>query len=500
MQRRPLSDQLRTVGRTFGDADWIIVADEYPPDIIGGAEVSLHETLISATEFLSKGFVVKFSGGVDYVQFYRHEEVNVIMCPQQPTPLHAFSPSDRFDRLLGRFAPSIFAEGVRIVGLFLRFGSWVRRFRVVCMGLTLRRPSGGILTDGLPEAHHLHATCLSLLVKEVKPKVVMANNTRSIMAVARAVELNPGVWSGVRRIASVRDNRFFCARHNQIVRVGGRDCVRCDLACAAEDAPRARRLQAALLNDTAQVRQKSLGAFDEVTVTSRFLLSQLLQLTPTGSKITIVPNFARHEIASKAQAVSYAERDIVIVIGSINEAKGQFEFVQSAPEILRANPSLDIWLAGRGDRMKAQIVRFSAENGIEERVRFLGFLDRPALYRAIRQSKVVALPTLWPEPFGRVPLEAALCERPVVSFATGGLTELIEHEKTGLLVAKGDFTALWEEILRLLENPALRHRLATRAQSLLGKRYSEAQSRQAFHTVLGFGDTTALDEKLTRPL
>ena len=316
IQNRPLSDQLRTIGRTFGDAEWIIVADEYPPDIIGGAEVSLHETLISATDLLSNGFVVKFSSKVDNVQFYRHEGVNVIACPQQPTPLHAFSPSDRFDRLLGRFAPSLLAESVRIVGLFLRFGAWVRRFRVVRMGLTRTRPSGGILTDGLPEAYHLHATCLGTLVKDVKPRVVLANNTRSIMAVARAVELDPGVWSGIRTIAAVRDNRFFCARHNQIVRVGGRDCVVCDFACAAEDAPRASRLQAAMLNDTALVRQQSLGAFDEVTVTSHFLRCQLEQLAPIGTRISIVPNFARPEIALKAQQESYAKRDVVL--GSVD--------------------------------------------------------------------------------------------------------------------------------------------------------------------------------------
>ena len=480
LQRSALQEQVRAVGLSFADAEWIVVADEYPPNVIGGAEVSLHETLSSDPAFCARGFVVKFSDTVECVSHYRFGGVEVVVIPKQPGPLHAFSSTKRFDRLLGRFAPSIVAEGIRVIGLFMCFGERARRLRVVRLRLASRQPSGGILTDGLPEAHHLHATSLNTLVQSVSPRTVLANNTRSIMAAARAVELDRAAWSGVRRIAAVRDNRFFCVRHNQIARVGGRDCVRCDFACAAEDAPGSAPIQREILDDVAQARRAALSTFHEVTVTSRFLRSQLARLTAAGTKVRLVPNFAQAEVADQARTVSQAKRDVVLVIGSLTEAKGQIEFVESAPDILQENPALDIWLAGRGDRMKANIEKIVAKHGIEERVRFCGFLDRPELYAAIRQSKVVALPTLWPEPFGRVPLEAALCERPVVSFATGGLVELIEHGKTGLLVSKADYGTLWEEILGLIRAPERAEAMALRARAALGATYSETRAREAF--------------------
>ena len=48
---------------------------------------------------------------------------------------------------------------------------------------------------------------------------------------------------------------------------------------------------------------------------------------------------------------------------------------------------------------------------------------------------------------------------PVVASRIGGLEEVVEHEKTGLLVPPGDAAALAEAILRLAENPEMRRNM-----------------------------------------
>src|SRR5205085_11163825 len=56
------------------------------------------------------------------------------------------------------------------------------------------------------------------------------------------------------------------------------------------------------------------------------------------------------------------------------------------------------------------------------------------------------------EGLGMVAIEALLCETPVVAFDSGGLRDIIQHEKTGVLVTPGDRKALAQAVDSLLEN------------------------------------------------
>ena len=65
---------------------------------------------------------------------------------------------------------------------------------------------------------------------------------------------------------------------------------------------------------------------------------------------------------------------------------------------------------------------------------------------ALMLADVVVMPSVTPEPFGRVALEAQAMGRPIVAFAHGGAVESIEHEKTGWLATPGDADNLAENL------------------------------------------------------
>jgi glycosyltransferase involved in cell wall biosynthesis len=72
--------------------------------------------------------------------------------------------------------------------------------------------------------------------------------------------------------------------------------------------------------------------------------------------------------------------------------------------------------------------------------------------RLLGEAAAVLFPITWPEPFGLVPVEANACGTPVVAFAEGAVPEIIEHGRTGVLVARGDidgFTAAVDRAARL---------------------------------------------------
>ena len=82
--------------------------------------------------------------------------------------------------------------------------------------------------------------------------------------------------------------------------------------------------------------------------------------------------------------------------------------------------------------------------GLEGRFRLTPVVDdMPA---ALMVADVVVMPSITPEPFGRVALEAQAMGRPIVAFAHGGAVESIEHGKTGWLATPGDVDSLAENL------------------------------------------------------
>jgi glycosyltransferase involved in cell wall biosynthesis len=68
-------------------------------------------------------------------------------------------------------------------------------------------------------------------------------------------------------------------------------------------------------------------------------------------------------------------------------------------------------------------------------------------------------------------LESLACGVPVVSTAAGGITEVLIHERTGLLAQPGDIVAIAAQLERLLGDPALRRKLATAGQRVVAEQF-----------------------------
>ena len=153
---------------------------------------------------------------------------------------------------------------------------------------------------------------------------------------------------------------------------------------------------------------------------------------------------------------------IVACAARLFRGKGQDQVIRAIAEVRREVPDVRLLVIGQDDRdamrtsFTAELKALVNELGLTEHVIFTGFRsDMDALFGA---SDVFALASL-EEPFGLVYLEAMAMKKPVVALDTGGTPEVVEHGKSGLLSAPGDITAFARNLLTLIRDSALRHRM-----------------------------------------
>jgi glycosyltransferase involved in cell wall biosynthesis len=118
------------------------------------------------------------------------------------------------------------------------------------------------------------------------------------------------------------------------------------------------------------------------------------------------------------------------------------------------------------DRLKALATKLR----IETRVDFLG--GEPPPNRLYGRSRVVVVPSMWPEPFGLVGPEAMSHGVPVIANRVGGIPEWLVDGEAGYLVKAGDTAGMASRIAELLEDSALAARLGRRARDIALDRFT----------------------------
>lgn len=156
------------------------------------------------------------------------------------------------------------------------------------------------------------------------------------------------------------------------------------------------------------------------------------------------------------------------LIGRLSEQKGVDVFIQAMELLVKKYPYVKGIIVGDGE-LKNQMQALVRKKHLEEHVYFLGY--QAHITAIIKQLDLVAMPSRW-EGFPLTPIEVFAMGRTLVASDIGGINEIVEDGRNGLLVEKDDPKLLSEGLEVLLLNEEMRRNLEQQARIDYEERYS----------------------------
>ncbi|MDP3660965.1 glycosyltransferase [Phenylobacterium sp.] len=224
---------------------------------------------------------------------------------------------------------------------------------------------------------------------------------------------------------------------------------------------------------------KYYRGFDALVANTEHIADWVVEQGWPAGRVRYIPNFAAAPAAGaaaeRAALATPSDAPLLLAMGRLHDAKAH----DVALAALARLPEAYLWIAGAG-ALEAKLKAMADALGVAGRVRFLGWRNDPsALYRA---ADVCIFPSRF-EPLGNVVIQSWAHGLPVVAAASQGPAALIRDGEDGLLVPIDDAEALADATRRVLEDDALRVRLAAKGSERVAAEFSPAAVVEQWRTL-----------------
>jgi len=231
-----------------------------------------------------------------------------------------------------------------------------------------------------------------------------------------------------------------------------------------------------LLKYTINSAEKVVGISDKTCEIAKIISKREdIQILPDG----IDTEFFNPKVPEEIRARILGDEKGKILIcssGRMVERKGFRYLIEALPYILKKCPNVVLALGGDGPERK-RLETLARKLGIEEKVKFLGFIPDEDFPKFLKACDVFILPSIVDskgdtEGSATILLEAMACETPVVGTNVGGIPYAIKDGVGGFLVPQKNPKAIADAVLKLIENPQLMRKLGKEGRRYVEKKFS----------------------------
>jgi len=210
-------------------------------------------------------------------------------------------------------------------------------------------------------------------------------------------------------------------------------------------------------------RQRALfDTYSQIVVASGHMCAEYRRHGVPPERLTVAPLFSTGDDAIHMRPLP--EAPSILFMGRMTTIKGGAVLARAVAEAIRLSGiPLRVVFAGEGPE-RPRLETLARELRLD--ASFPGWITGHARAAAFRAATVVAVPSLWPEPFGLVGLEGAAHGVPSVAFDVGGIREWLRDHESGRLVRDRDAAALGRALGDLCSRPDEIMRLGSGALSV----------------------------------
>jgi glycosyltransferase involved in cell wall biosynthesis len=243
--------------------------------------------------------------------------------------------------------------------------------------------------------------------------------------------------------------------------------------------------------------RRTVDLADAVTAVSRYSAERTLKtLGARPRPVHVFPNSV--DAVRFRPASDEVDSNRVLFLGKLNTLKGVFVLANAMKRVFAQRPATTLTVIGadhveNGESCQRRFLDHFV-SGERQRIRMLGRLSHQDVAREVRQCGVLVVPSL-SDMCPLVVLEAMSCARPVVASRRGGIPEILQHGRTGLLADPDRPGTFADALVSVLTNPRRANEMGAEGRRIVLRSYT---SEVVVDRLQEFYDTLN-DRRLTRP-
>ena len=203
---------------------------------------------------------------------------------------------------------------------------------------------------------------------------------------------------------------------------------------------------------------------DVLIVASQYMKSVLIQNGFPPDRVEVIPYYTEPIPFDRIEFLNF-----ILFVGRLHETKGLQDLLGA---LVECPENLKLIVVGEG-YYRGEIDRIIAQKNLAGRIEFSGWLPQERLREHYLSCLALVVPSLWPEPFGIVGIEAMSYGKPVIGYNVGGIPDWLQNNVNGFLVERKNVAGLAEKITFLHDHSETSRIMGKAGRDLHKKSYTQ---------------------------